>query len=53
MTTLRIRASHLPEALVLPRFADIVGFFGTVIDVFVEADKLARAMHKRGPFAQS
>ena len=53
MSTLRIHASHLPEARVLPRLANIVGFFGTMIDVFVESDALARAMHKRGPFAQS
>ena len=51
MSTLRIRASHLPEASVLPRFASIVSFVGAVIEVFAEADELARAAHKRYPFA--
>jgi hypothetical protein len=50
MSTLRIRASHLPEASVLPRLASIVSFVGAVIEVFAEADELARAAHKRYPF---
>jgi hypothetical protein len=52
MSTLPIRASHLPEAWPLPRFASIVSFMGAVIDVFAEADELARAAHKRYPFAE-
>jgi hypothetical protein len=52
MSTLRIQASHLPEAWMLPRFTSVLSFMSAVIDVFAEADELARAAHKRGPFAQ-
>jgi hypothetical protein len=52
MSTLRIRASHLPEAWVLPRFTSVVSFMSAVIEVFADADELARAAHKRYPFVQ-
>ena len=52
MSTLQVRASHLPEASVLPRFTSVLSFMSALIDVFAEADELARAAHKRGPFAQ-
>jgi hypothetical protein len=52
MATLRIRASHLPEAWVLPRFANVVSFFGTMIEVFAEADELARAAYRRYPLVE-
>jgi hypothetical protein len=51
MSTLRIRASHLPEARLLPRISSLVSFVGAIIDVFAEADELSRSMLKR-PFAQ-
>lgn len=51
MATLPVRASHLPEAWLLPRFASIVSFMGAVIEVFAEAQDMARAAHKRYPFA--
>jgi hypothetical protein len=51
MSTLRIRASHLPEASVLPRLTSVLSFVSAVFDVFAEADELSRAMLKR-PFAQ-
>jgi len=53
MSTRRTKASHLPEARLLPRLSVIVSFVGAVIDVFADAGDLARAMHKRGPFAQN
>jgi hypothetical protein len=52
MSTLQVRASHLPEASVLSRFTSALSFMSALIDVFAEADELARAAHKRGPFAQ-
>jgi len=52
MSTRRLKASHMSEARLLPGFAFIVSFVGAVIDVFADAGDLARAMHKRGPFAQ-
>jgi hypothetical protein len=51
MATLRVRASHVPEAWALPRFTGLVTFIGTVFDVFAEAQAMARAAHKRYPFA--
>ena len=50
MATLRIKASHLPEASLLPRIASVVSFIGTVFDVFAEAQAMAHAAQKRYPF---
>ena len=52
MATLRIKASHLPEASLLPRFTSVVSFIGVLFDVFAEAQAMARAAHKRYPFAE-
>jgi len=51
MSTLPIRAPHLPEVLPLTGFGRIVSVLVTVVDVFTEAQQQARAAHKRYPFA--
>jgi hypothetical protein len=50
MATYRIRASHVPEAWVFPKFARIVAFLNAALDVFAEAQQMARDAHKRYPF---
>jgi hypothetical protein len=52
MSTYRIRASHVPEAWALPKFTRIVSFIGAAIEVFAEADALARAAYKRYPLVE-
>jgi hypothetical protein len=51
MNTLPLRASHIPEAWVLPKFARLGALLSSVIDVFAEAHTLAEAARKRYPFA--
>ena len=50
MTTYRIRATHVPEAWVFPNFTRVVAFLNVALDVFAEAQQMARAAHKRYPF---
>jgi hypothetical protein len=56
MSTLRYQATHLPEAWPLPRFSRIVSALAATlsatIDVFAEAQDMARAAHKRYPFIE-
>ena len=49
MNTLPLRASHIPEAWALPRFARVGSFFSAVLDVFAEAHAMAVAAEK-APF---
>jgi hypothetical protein len=37
---------------VLPRFASIVSFMGAVVDVFADAQNMARAADKRYPLVE-
>jgi hypothetical protein len=46
MNTLPLRASHIPEAWVLPRFARVGSFFSAVLDVIAEAHQMAVAAEK-------
>ena len=50
MATLHARASHLPEASVVPSFGRILGFISAAFEVFAEAQEMARAADKRYPF---
>jgi hypothetical protein len=49
MNTLQLRASHIPEAWVLPRFARVGAFFTALVEVFAEAHQMAVAAEK-APF---
>lgn len=51
MSTLPIRALHLPQVRPLPGFARLVSVVLSVFDVFTEAQNRARAAHKQFPFA--
>ena len=46
MNTLPLRASHIPEAWVLPRFARIGTFVSALIEIFAEAHAMAVAAEK-------
>lgn len=48
MTTLPLRALHVP---VLPGLARLAAAIDTVMEVFAEAQDMARAAQKRYPFA--
>jgi hypothetical protein len=50
MSTLRMPASHLPEASVVPSFGRFFSFITAALDVFAEAQEMARAANKRHPF---
>jgi hypothetical protein len=52
MSTLRIRAVHAPQLSPHPAFARTIFAIATVIDVFAEAQALARAAQKRYPFIE-
>ena len=49
MSTYRIRAVHVPA---FPSFARVAAAIGMVLDVFAEAQDMARAAQKRYPFAE-
>jgi hypothetical protein len=49
MTTLNVRSLHAPRTWALPNLAALVN---AVFDVFAEAQEMARAAHKRYPFAE-
>ena len=52
MSTLPIRAPHLPQALLpIPGFKRAVAVALMLLDVFTEAQQQARAAHKQYPFA--
>ena len=50
MNTLRLRASHLPEASFVPSFGRVFSFLTAAFDVFAEAQEMARTANKRYPF---
>ncbi len=50
MSTLRMPASHLPEASVVPSFGRLFGFIAAAFEVFAEAQEMARTANKRYPF---
>jgi hypothetical protein len=57
MSTLPIRASYLPQVRAInvrpfTGFARLVSFFSAVLDVFAEADELARVAYKRCPLVE-
>ena len=51
MSTLSIRTASLPHVSVRPAFTKFVSFFGALVDVFAEAQHMARDAQKRYPFA--
>jgi hypothetical protein len=51
MSTLPIRASHIPEVWPLPSLSRVTSFLSSVLDVFAEAQEMASAAHKRYPIA--
>ena len=51
MTTLPIRALHLPQAWSLPSLTRVAAALLTVLDIYAEAQSEMRAAHKRYPFA--
>jgi len=52
MSTLPLRALHIPHVRLMPSFTRVILAIATVIDVFAEAQELARAAHKRYPFVE-
>jgi hypothetical protein len=52
MSTLRIRASHIPEAWPQLGFTRVVQVLDAVIDIFAEAQEMARSAQKRCPFVE-
>jgi hypothetical protein len=52
MSTLPIRAPHLSLACPKSGLARVIAFVSTAIDVFAQAQVLARAAHNRYPFAE-
>ena len=50
MATYRIRATHVPEAWVFPKLTRLVSFLNAALDVFAEAQQMARAAQRRYPF---
>lgn len=52
MSTLSFRALHVPQISLHPAVTRVVSVLGTVLDVFAEAEDIARVAHKRYPFAQ-
>ena len=51
MSTLSIRAPHVPYGWLLPGFARIVSFIEAVLDVLADADRQASAVRARYPAA--
>jgi hypothetical protein len=51
MSTLSIRATHVPYGWLLPGFARIVSFIEAVLDVLADADRQASAVRARYPAA--
>jgi hypothetical protein len=52
MSTLPLRALHIPRLRLMPSFTRVFAAFATVMDVFAEAQEMARAAHNRYPFAE-
>ncbi len=53
MSTMPMRASHVPEASwALPNLNRLATLVSAVLDVFTEAQDMARAAHKRHPYME-
>ena len=52
MSTLPLHALHIPQLRLMPFFTRVVSGFATVMEVFAETQEMARAAHKRHPFAE-
>ena len=52
MSILGFQATHVPEAWALPRFKRVAAFFDAVVEVFSDAQAMARAAQKRYPFIE-
>ena len=50
MTTIPLRAGHTPH--LMPAFSRAFSILALVVDVFAEAQDMARAAQKRYPFAE-
>jgi hypothetical protein len=50
MTTLSIRTASLPHVSARPAFTKFFSFVSALIDVFADAQDMARNAHKRYPF---
>lgn len=51
MSTLSIHTASLPHVSVRPAFTKFFSFFSSLIEIFAEAQEMARAAQKRYPFA--
>lgn len=51
MSTLSIHSASLPQVSARHVFTKFFSFFGSLIEVFVEAQEMARDAQKRYPFA--
>jgi hypothetical protein len=51
MSTLSIRTVSLPHVSARPAFTKFVSFISALIDVFADAQDMARNAQKRYPFA--
>lgn len=52
MATLPIRTLPVSQISLRPTFTRVVSVITTVLDVFAEAEDIARVAHKRYPFAE-
>ena len=52
MSTLSFRPLHVPHISLRPAVSRVVSVVATVLDVFAEAEGIARVAHKRYPFAE-
>jgi hypothetical protein len=51
MSTLSIRTASLPRVSSRPSFTKFFAFFNALIEVFADAQEMARTAQKRYPFA--
>jgi hypothetical protein len=51
MSMLSINATSLPQVSARPAFTKFFAFFSALIEVFADAQDMARAAHKRFPFS--
>jgi hypothetical protein len=52
MSTLPIRVLQVPQISLRPAVMRVISVIATAIDVFAEAQEMARAAHKRYPFIE-
>jgi hypothetical protein len=51
MSMLSINTASLPQASTRPAFSKFFAFFSALIEIFADAQEMARAAQKRFPFA--